>query len=256
MTAYDFLKFIEATAKLQKGQISMGHSEDDSLVNGVYFLKHNTDILLLAMDGCMFYWEKFVAIYSDGDVGGMPRADFEAAENAGLFPCKIVSADLPELVAVAKLRKPKRENIWLQSFTQDAKRDNLGALGIIFANKDLALPIRKVDSDQAERFMELYRRMVLHDETVQGAKDWRPAQTGLSKHNPASLTAAVAWIMSHMDKPRGIDMWVYEGVSRDRNTGKETWSPEMANLRPENTADYGAVSMLMRVVKDEYPEEE
>lgn len=233
MNATDFIKFLDYAVKMQKGDKFRSTYGVNDVRDGVWVVQCGEKILMLAMDGHAFYWERVHDASELAGLGGWIKA--------GLFPFQICNADIPRIIALAKAdgitKKPG--GCWIKDVLTG--KEGYGTLVLNCAGKDFEVPIAVgLDPEKVKSWTGLYDRFVRHY-----LVDERPAQINFSAHNPKALALATAWLSSHSEKPRAICMATYEWLCYVSGNEKD-WMRNSVELRPDNSADYGALIMLMR----------
>ena len=251
MKATDFVKFLEQAAKMQKDN----YSDVSSALNGVYFMRHEDDIIMLAMDGHKFFWEKFANIdKGKGFVSGVPLDKFEAAEKDNTFPFKIEYKELDKLISMSKVFIKSHKNLDSIFFEDIKKTDGAhGAVGLMINGETIETPILPVVESWGS-FMDLYKGMVLHLDLPQQMVRRRKALCNYACYSVDDTLAALNWIKSHSrEKAEKSSLGVFIAVYEASSKSKDDWELSFTEIRPNNTNDYGEIVMLMRVRPEDNP---
>lgn len=244
MRADDFVKFLEAAIKLQKGN---GYSSSSDLANGVYFHRWKNKVLVMAMNGYEMIWETFGELDEAGGLGFLPAGRLDAAQKDGLFPCKITSDDIMDTVLPLLKAIKSRSNTmfhWL-AFDKGADDDRATLKAVIFG-KDFEIPVRSVHDKDDEGFMLLYRQMIARDKDLAATEFLQPAKRSMGFLNVTTMSSICAWFMSHNYKPDGVVMQLWDSVDSDgktRGVHHVLMWPDPGDIMPFADANYGAVLM-------------
>lgn len=233
MTSNDFVKFLEASQKMQKGKSGM---TDHDLSNGVYFHRWENTVFVMCMNGCEMYWEKFDELDAAGKLDWLDAGALDAAQEAGLFPCKITGDAVKTLLTELKAIKKSQSNNnfhWLDFVP--------GAIKAVCYGKDIDIPVIPVADKDDEGFMFLYRRMVLRDAAMPNSAALCPAKHAVQCVKLPAMANICAWFAGHTDKPDGMVMraWDYSGKSVAPNH-VIMWPDYGVSILG---APYGAISM-------------
>lgn len=241
MLTSDFVNFFKAVEKIQKRKDNyLGSSDNDLVTTGVYVVYHDNKVLMLGMDGAMFYWEALADLKPDDPYAAGWVKD-------GVLPCKFYYPELCKVATLVNMEKQKNPHLGIATLTPKGDRDVAFELSV--GGKPVTLTAHKVDADNARKFTNLYDQMVLRGDLDSLKR--KPMVGGKSWHSLISLTSALDWLGSHgavKAKNRSgnsaVCMDIYSVKDSD---GK--WEPNFMDMRMDDVPDMpqcGAIIMMMR----------